>query len=210
MNTMLEILHEEPDLLVISKQAGIATEALPHLPVHRLDKDTSGVLLLAKTEQVKDELQTLFKLRKVKKTYLALVLGKVEPGSGEWLDRVERGRRGAFSAGLEGRVAKLHYRKLTSYRLQVTTRHSIELSLLEVQLVTGRTHQIRVQMKAHGHPIIGDPLYRTKLSRNISRGLKLERQFLHAKEIQFPWKGEMTRVESTLPPDLQAVLNRLH
>lgn len=202
-------IFEDQHLLVIDKPAGMEVSQLPFHPAHRLDKDTSGLLLIAKNEQVLEKLQEQFKNRQVYKEYLAAVEGELAQ-TGEIVTEIARdpARRVPFKAvsvasGLERgnpRVAKTAWKvikQLTSNNKQVT--------LLRVKITTGRTHQIRVHMKYLGHPIIGDQVYNTKSSRELSKQLGIPRQFLHAAKIIFthPVTGKKLEFESELPADLQ-------
>ncbi|MBI3261297.1 RNA pseudouridine synthase [Candidatus Berkelbacteria bacterium] len=181
--------------------------------VHRLDKETSGVLLLARNEQTRDELQELFKTRQVHKTYVALVLGNVKPITSDWIDKIERNKKGLFAVNTNGRVAKLSYKTLaTSFTFKESkpTLKEARFTLLELNPVTGRTHQIRVQCKHHGYPIIGDQLYQTKESRDLGKTLGLSRQFLHAKKLEFTYHNEQIVAESQLATDLEEILGKLN
>ncbi len=216
----LSIVHEDEDVLVIDKPAGLVVHpgsgnwagtmlnallhhapALAHLPragiVHRLDKDTSGLLVVAKNEAAQLDLVRQLQARTVKRTYLALVrgvlraAGKVEAPIGR--HPVHRTRM-AVVAG--GKPAVTHYRVREAFE-----RHT----LLECDLETGRTHQIRVHLASIGHPLEGDPAY-------AGRGARLlARQALHAWKLAFahPRGGRAVRFESPLPGDLQALLEGL-
>ncbi len=179
--------------------------------VHRLDKETSGVLLIAKTPEAFAELQRQFKAREVEKTYLALVHGKVVPGEGTISAPVgrlpwNRERFGVFPGGREART-KYKVLRITSYELG---KNKEELSLVEFYPKTGRTHQIRVHAKSIGHPIISDTFYAgRKTSRQDRRWCP--RLFLHASSITFthPDMGERMKVEAPLPQDLEDALESL-
>ncbi|GIW07957.1 MAG: putative RNA pseudouridine synthase [Dehalococcoidia bacterium] len=217
------ILYEDEDLLVVDKPAGLVVHpagghergtlvhallgrggqlagvgetARPGI-VHRLDKDTSGVLVVAKTAQGERQLARQIRERRVVKTYLALVEGHPSPPHGRIEAPIARDprhrQRMAVVAG--GREA------ITEYR---TLRTLGPLSLLELNLITGRTHQIRVHLAAIGHPVVGDTVY----GRPRKNGPP--RQFLHAHRIGFrrPRDGAWIEVESPLPPDLATWLER--
>ncbi len=160
--------------------------------VHRLDRDTSGVLVVARTDQAHQALAAQFRDRKVEKIYLALVHGRMKQLEGRITLPVARDpvRRTRMTAKLaSGRSA------LTDYRV---IDHFDALSFLEVRIGTGRTHQIRVHLASLGHPIFGDRLYGAPAS------AVLDRFFLHAHRLSFtsPSTGERITVESPLPPEL--------
>lgn len=173
--------------------------------VHRIDKETSGLLLVAKTPEAFSDLQRQFKERLVKKTYDALVHGKVTPEEGEI--QVPVGRlpwdRKKFGVVAGGREAS------TKYKVLSIKYHELEpLTLLELYPETGRTHQIRVHLKYLGHPIFGDEQYTGRKRSRQDRKL-LGRMFLHAAKITFthPKTGESVNFESTLPEELRTILN---
>ena len=225
----LEALYEDNDLVVINKPAGMAVhagggvrsgtlvnallhrfrslsrvggEARPGL-VHRLDRQTSGVLLVAKNDEAHSKLASQFSGRTVEKTYLALVHDTVARESG----RIERPiardpvRRTRMTARLaEGRAAWSEYHVL---------RRFARFTLLEVRIGTGRTHQIRVHLSSIGHPVTGDTLYGAPAN---NEGLPpLGRYFLHAHRIRFrrPADNEEITIVSPLPLELESWLNGL-
>lgn len=173
--------------------------------VHRLDKETSGIILVAKTPQAFLELQRQFKERIVKKTYLALAHGRVEPEEG--IINVPVGRlpwnRKQFGVVAGGRDSVTRYKVLQSYTLYATP-----YTLLELYPETGRTHQIRVHLKHINHPIFADFLYAGRKTSRNDRKI-LSRVFLHAAKISFahPQTGKQLSFESPLPEELQKVLN---
>jgi 23S rRNA pseudouridine1911/1915/1917 synthase len=216
----LPILHEDADLLVIDKPAGLvvhpgsgnwagtmlnallhhapATRELPRAGiVHRLDKDTSGLLVVAKSEPAQADLVRQLQARTVKRTYLALVRGRVAaPGSVDAPIGRHPVHRTRMAVVEGGKPAVTHYR--VRERLGQHT-------LLECDLETGRTHQIRVHLASIGHPIEGDPVY-------AGRGAKrLARQALHAWKLAFrhPRTGEEMRFESPMPEDMAALVASL-
>ena len=216
----LPILHEDADLLVIDKPAGLvvhpgsgnwagtmlnallhhapATRELPRAGiVHRLDKDTSGLLVVAKNEPAQADLVRQLQARTVKRTYLALVRGRVAaPGSVDAPIGRHPVHRTRMAVVEGGKPAVTHYR--VRERLGQHT-------LLECDLETGRTHQIRVHLASIGHPIEGDPVY-------AGRGAKrLARQALHAWKLAFrhPRTGEEMRFESPMPEDMAALVASL-
>ena len=224
----ISVVYEDENLLVVDKPAGLVVhpapghasgtlvnallhhvEALPGIAgvarpglVHRLDKDTSGLLIVAKDDLAQTSLMAQLKARRVKKTYVALVQGSVAAEVGRieapiGRDPAER-KRMAVVAG--GRAATTGYR--------VRERFS-GWTLLEVDLVTGRTHQIRVHLTEIGHPIAGDPTYGNGTSRRGPEGTS--RLFLHAWRVTFahPRDGRLMRLEAPLPADLQAPLDAL-
>jgi len=177
--------------------------------VHRLDKETSGLLLIAKTKEAFHNLQKQFKERRVAKKYRALVHGKVEMGEGEIKAPVGRlpWRRNRFGVLPGGREAVTHYRVISSFQLPNSNE---KYTLLELSPKTGRTHQIRIHLKYLGHPIVGDTFYAGRKTARRDR-VWCPRLFLHASEISFlhPKTGKRVSFESQLPADLGAVLTSL-
>jgi 23S rRNA pseudouridine1911/1915/1917 synthase len=223
----LDIIFENEDLLVVNKAAGMVVHpaaghssgtlvhaALAHAPdmagiggerrpgvVHRLDKDTSGLILLAKNDQAHRFLQEQFRLRKIEKTYLALVDGKPPTPTGRIEAPVGRDsvhRKLMTVTGIKkGREAVSEYHTLETFKLH---------TLLEVHPLTGRTHQIRVHMKFLGCPVTGDSVYG---HRNAT--VPVKRQFLHAARLIILLPGEkvLRTFEAPLPDDLEQVLRKL-
>jgi 23S rRNA pseudouridine1911/1915/1917 synthase len=224
----LSILHEDADIIVIDKPAGLVIHPAPghrsgtlvnallyHCPdltgigaelrpgiVHRLDKDTSGTLVVAKTAAALEHLAGQFKRRTVRKDYLALVYGEMPAASGTVrlpIGRHPVDRKRMSTVSRRGRDAETEWRVL---------RVLCGASLLEVGLRTGRTHQIRVHCAAIGHPILGDPVYgRGRGGERRGPG----RQMLHALrlELDHPRTGERMRFESPLPEDMREVIEDL-
>lgn len=185
--------------------------------VHRLDKDTSGLVLIAKNPQAQKFLQDQFKNHKIQKTYLALVLGKVEPKEGIIKTQISRDQKDRttqkttyFSYSWQKqktRYAETHYRVLQNYYLSLV---ACRLSLLELHPKTGRMHQLRIHCQYLGHSIIGDQKYNTKESRKISIHFGLSRQFLHAQQLEFEFSnGTIKKFHSKLPRDLQKIICKL-
>ncbi len=181
---------------------------------HRLDKDTSGLMILAKTPDILKNLQEQFKQRKVKKNYLALVLGKIIPKDGKIEASITRSRTGPQSIqNISYSFSKQKIRKaVTLYEtINIYTYQNEMLTLIKALPQTGRMHQIRVHLKHHGFPIIGDKLYCNKQSKKISKELIIDRQFLHAEKIEFkhPKSNKLMSFDSMLPKDLQNILDKL-
>jgi 23S rRNA pseudouridine1911/1915/1917 synthase len=223
----LDIIFENEDLMVVNKPAGMVVHpaaghisgtlvhaALAHAPemigiggekrpgvVHRLDKDTSGLILLAKNDQAHRFLQDQFRLRKTIKIYLALVDGKPPTPYGRIEAPVGRDslhRKMMAVTGIKkGREAISEYRTLELFR---------EHTLLEVHPLTGRTHQIRVHLKFLGCPVAGDTVYGHKHAT-----IPLERHFLHASKltILLPYEAKPRTFEAPLPIELDRVLAKL-
>jgi 23S rRNA pseudouridine1911/1915/1917 synthase len=219
------IAYEDDHLLVIDKPPGVVVhparghrrgtlvQALagkvaggedPERPgiVHRLDRDTSGLLMVARSDSAQASLQAQLKARRIKKTYLALVHGSVVAEVGRIEAPVGRdpGRRTRMAVVPSGRASTTGYRVRERFA---------GWTLLELDLVTGRTHQIRVHLEAIGHPVAGDPIYGTGTSRRGPDGL--ERLFLHAwrLELTSPSTDRLIRAEAPLPETLETVLARL-
>ena len=190
--------------------SGVGGELRPGI-VHRLDKDTSGLIVVAKSDAAHRRLAAQFSGRQVKKTYLALVHGTVKQEKGTITssiarDRVRRTRMTTRRSG--GREAVTHY--------QVQERIDADygkFTLLEVRIDTGRTHQIRVHLASLGHPVVGDALYgapREIRGRNRP-GISLSRNFLHAAALQFrhPASDELLSFSRPFPPELSDFLERV-
>lgn len=186
-----------PDLAVI----GVGETARPGI-VHRLDKGTSGLLVVARNAGAYHHLVEQLRRRDVERVYLALVWGSVEAPAGLIDAPVGRGVRDptrmAVAAG--GKEAR------TRYRVEARFTEPAAASLLECRLETGRTHQVRVHLAAIGHPVVGDLRYR-----GIRPQIQLDRPFLHATRLSFdhPTTGERLLFSSPLPADLQALLGQL-
>lgn len=171
--------------------------------VHRIDKETSGILLVAKNIKSFENLQAQFKERKVKKTYVALVHGEVKPDEGEI--KVPVGRlpwnRKRFGVLAGGKQALTKYRVIKKFK---------GFTLLELNPETGRTHQIRVHLKYFNHPIFGDSLYAGRRTARDDRKV-LARVFLHAQKISFynPQNNQLISFESPLPVELTNILNSI-
>jgi 23S rRNA pseudouridine1911/1915/1917 synthase len=216
----LTVVHEDDDVLVIDKPAGLVVHpgsgnwegtllnallhhapGAEHLPragiVHRLDKDTSGLLVVAKTETAQQALVRQLQARTVKRTYLALVRGRiVKAGTVDAPIGRHPVHRTKMAVVDSGKPAVTHYRVREAFPAH---------TLLECDLETGRTHQIRVHLASIGHPLEGDPAY-------SGRGARLlERQALHAWKLAFehPRTGKLVSFESPMPADFRALLDSL-
>ena len=166
--------------------------------VHRLDRDTSGLLVVSRSQETHRRLQAALSARRIEREYLALVEGRPPARTGTIeapIGRDPRVRTRMAVDGVSPREARTHF---TLERALAGT------SLLRLRLETGRTHQIRVHLQAIGHPVVADPAYGTPGM------LDLDRQFLHATRLAFdhPITGERVDVHSPLPPDLQGALER--
>jgi len=227
------ILHDDADLVVVDKPAGMVVHPaaghasgtlvnalLHHVDglsgiggeerpgiVHRLDRGTSGVMVVAKHDRAHAELARQFHDREVEKRYVGLVWGVVLAG-----------RRIDLPIGRDPNDRKKMSARARRARTAVTrvvrAEHLRGVSLVEVAIATGRTHQIRVHLSAIGHPIVGDATYggiRRRLPAHLKAVGRLERPFLHAARLTFthPADGRRLTVESPLPDDLQAVLDAL-
>ena len=181
--------------------------------VHRIDKETSGILVIAKNIESFENLQLQFKERKVEKTYVALAHGLVSPQEGEISVPVGRlpWNRKRFGVLAGGKEALTRYRVISSFKFKTSKNQKEEgLTLLELNPKTGRTHQIRVHLKYFNHPIFADPLYGGRKTARDDRKM-LSRVFLHAKKISFtlPTSGKNILLESSLPQELTSILNNL-
>ncbi len=237
----LTILHEDADLIVLDKPAGLVVHPAPgnedgtlvnallahcgdDLPgiggerrpgiVHRLDKDTSGVMVIAKSQAAMLGLANAFATRDLERSYQALCWGMPAPSAGSIegaIGRDPRDRKRMALVGRGGKAALTHYRTLKTWAPAVT--------LLECRLDTGRTHQIRVHLSARGHPIVGDPVYLRRVpaaARGLpepqrGRLLDFPRQALHAATLGF--RHPVTHAELSFstppPPDFAALLSSL-
>jgi len=221
----LDIIYEDEALLVVNKPAGMVVHpayghtsgtlvnaVLAHCPqvadvggpdragiVHRLDKDTSGLILIAKDDAIRAALQRQFKRRQVAKTYLALVEGQVQPREGVIEAPVGRDKRQRKKMAVvrSGREARTLYRAVEYFRNH---------TLLEVRPYTGRTHQIRVHLAWLGYPVVGDAVYGRRRQRLLHG-----RHFLHAARLRFthPATDEEVEFKAPLPPELITLLKQL-
>lgn len=177
--------------------------------VHRLDKNTSGLLVVAKNDQAHQYLSNQFQARTVEKMYYALLAGHLEPHKGSIdapLGR-DRRQRKKISVLLSGRAALTHYEVAAYYK-----ENQQDYTLVKIRLHTGRTHQIRVHFAAIGYPLVGDDLYgNAKINKYFQQHFQLERQFLHAFRLAFalPESGEKVVFEANLSEDLQKTLQKL-
>lgn len=212
MGSNIPILYEDKDLLVINKPAGVdmaelSTDPKYQFAVHRLDKDTSGVLLIAKSEAIKEKLQTQFKDRQVKKTYLALVYGQVKMPLGRKELTINypigRSRNDPRKRVARVKTAGKEREALT----KITIKENLgDYTLIEARPETGRTHQIRVHLKAIGHPVVCDHLYAE--GKICPAGL--DRQALHAAKLEFILpSGQPLAIEAPIAEDLILALKAL-
>lgn len=237
----IRILHEDAHIIVIDKQAGLVVHPAPgnfsgtlvnallhHCPdlrgignvlrpgiVHRLDKDTTGALVVAKTDRAHGHLSAQFKARTVRKTYLALVDGSPPAAAGiidAPIGRHPADRKRMSTLGHSGRRAETHWR--VAERLPAA-------ALLEVDIKTGRTHQIRVHCAAQGHPVVGDSVYgrrRAQAHPSVRRDREAcelmasaRRQMLHAWMLSFthPVTAESMTFRAPIPDDMAQLLEKL-
>jgi 23S rRNA pseudouridine1911/1915/1917 synthase len=173
--------------------------------VHRLDKDTSGVLVIARTQPFFDHLKALFQKHTVEKTYTALVWGRT-PKRGV-IDKPIGLKPGTVKHSTIARHMKMIKTAVTEYETEWTREYKgEEYSLVRLTPKTGRTHQLRVHMASQGHPIVGDSLYSRRKD-----PWELGRQFLHAGSIEFSMPGrKRVRLSSGLPPQLMAVIKKIN
>jgi 23S rRNA pseudouridine1911/1915/1917 synthase len=178
--------------------------------VHRLDKETSGLIVVAKNDDAHRKLSAQFAAREVKKKYVALVHGWVKKDSGTLAQSISRDpvRRMKMTARLEGgRTAVTHYRVVR----RLDTKFG-KFTLLDVKIDTGRTHQIRVHVAAMGHPVVGDTMYGApRQARGKNAVIGLGRNFLHAAELEFrhPQTGVVVALKSELPEELREFLRKV-
>ncbi len=199
----MNIIYEDENVQVIDKPAGISIDSFDK-PAHRLDKDTSGVLLLAKDDETLEFLQKQFKERKVKKQYLALVVGNLKNKQGKiktLLGRSSKDRRKQKVYLPHDPQAKGKREAVTEYKVLQRFKN---YDLIEVSPQTGRKHQIRVHLASLGHPIAGDKMYGFK---NQPCPKWLKRQFLHSTYLKIELLSrEIKEFKSALPKDLKQCL----
>jgi len=181
--------------------------------VHRLDKDTSGVILVARNQKYFNYLKHLFQSHQIKKTYLALVYGELKPKTGIIKKPISL-KPGTIKrtiwAGKMEKQAITEYKVLKYFKTRINTdkntdKHGYIFTFLRVMPKTGRTHQIRVHLASIGHPIVGDALYGPKQSL-----LDLKRLFLHAASLEFSTvEGSRIKIEAALPEELKIVLCKI-
>ena len=205
----MNIIYEDKDLVALNKPAGVdfdwaLAEKSELLPVHRLDKDTSGVILFAKNEKAAEYLKKLFQSREIKKTYLTLVSGEIKDKEGKIELSIGRSKKTPLKRVAIGEKRGKIREAVTEYKV---LKRLEEFTLVEVYPKTGRTHQIRSHFAAIGHPVVCDKLYAGK---RFACPAGLSRQFLHAfsLELTLP-SGTRTRLEAELPGDLEKVLQKL-
>jgi 23S rRNA pseudouridine1911/1915/1917 synthase len=193
----------------LQRLSGVGGELRPGI-VHRLDKETSGLIVVAKNDHAHRKLSAQFAAREVKKKYVALVHGWVKKDSGTLAQSISRDpvRRMRMTARLEGgRAAVTHYRVVR----RLDTKFG-KFTLLDVKIDTGRTHQIRVHVAALGHPVVGDTMYGAPAhARGKNAVIVLKRNFLHAAGLEFrhPRTGEAISLKSELPEELQEFLKKV-
>lgn len=238
----LEILYEDKDLLVLNKPAGLVVHPgagnaehtlvnalLAHCPddlsgiggvkrpgiVHRLDKDTSGLMMVAKNDFAHQHLSAQFAERHLSRTYFAFVVGCLVPRKGEIhgnIGRSTHNRQKMAVHRIGGRTAITLYETIETY----IYKDRIIASLVQCKLMTGRTHQIRVHLTHKGHPLLGDPVYGTtpeKLRQLLAQeGVVLTRQTLHASELTFvhPRTEKTMHFQVSLPKDLEQLQQSLN
>ncbi len=227
-NIPLQILYEDQFLIVISKPPGIvvypcighpngtvmnavayhfkklATIGGPLRPgvVHRLDKDTSGAMIIAMDDEAYYKLVEMFKKREIKKEYIALVYGKIKD-DGKITSPIGRSpsdRKKMSTKAIMSKEAITEWNVIKRFN---------NYSLVKIKIITGRTHQIRVHFSSIGHPVLGDPLYGKKTYLELKTyKIKIPRQLLHAHKIEFihPVKGEKISIEAPLPEDMAEII----
>ncbi len=238
----IPIIFEDDNLLVINKPAGILVhdgkgtntiaswleKDYPEIQkfkwpddnrkgiVHRLDQDTSGLLILAKNPKALNWLQKLFKTRQIKKTYLALVLGELAKKQGKIETFISRDRKKdrqmsrVLLLNEKEKIARTYYKILKESQINIGKK-IFSVSYIELKPETGRTHQLRVQLKNLGHPILGDKIYSSKESRKVSKFLQISRQMLHAGALEFirPLTNKPLSFKIKLSLDFEEILAKI-
>jgi 23S rRNA pseudouridine1911/1915/1917 synthase len=222
----LDILFEDQDLIAINKPAGLVVhpavgnwsgtlvngllyhckelpgggESLRPGIVHRLDKDTSGVIIAAKHVDVQQKLTALFASRQMKKRYLAICVGN--PGNQTFTGPIGRHpvHRQMMAIVEQGKPAITHCKVIKTDK---------QLTLVSIELETGRTHQIRIHLKHNGTPVLGDQLYG---NRSLNEKFAVERQLLHAHSLEFthPTTHKILKIEAPIPPDMRDIIKKYH
>ena len=235
----ITVIHEDEDIIVVDKPAGLVVHPAPGCPdctlvnallhrchdlsgvggvlrpgiVHRLDRDTSGVMVVSKSDRAHRRLSEMFKQHQVEKVYLAVAVrrpGAAElPDSGRWdtcFGRHPVHRKRFTSMREDGKQAITEYTVLRRYTI-----NDWQLVQVQARPRTGRTHQIRVHLADHGHPLLGDKLYGGRTTRSLPDRLRPPRQALHAAELAFchPRSGRMVRFRSPLAADLVTLLENI-
>lgn len=238
INYKLQIIADTDEYIVINKPAGIAMHGAPHMKemtlidlilkkypkikrvgedparpgiMHRIDKEVSGIVAIAKTEDAYNNLKKQFQERTIKKEYTALVYGQIKKdedriefpisraGSGHKMAAMPKTVKG--KENINGRIA------ITDFAVE---KRFINYTLLKVKIKTGRTHQIRVHMAAYGHPIVGDDLYSTKKTRELNKKINLGRIFLFADKLSFKdLAGERKTFKIDMPVELKELLKKI-
>ena len=217
------IIFEDDNFLIIDKEPGILVhptsrgekntiigqiiEKYPQASlVHRLDRDTSGLLIIAKNPEAQKNLREQFKVRQVKKKYYCLVLGKT-PAKDIIVAKVGRKNRQGKMTTMCGKKAETKYQVIDYYQDSAGNHYSF----LDVQIISGRTHQIRVHFKSQGCPVVGDRVYARGKEKKLWAKLGLTRQFLHAYYLEFlnPTNNKMIKFNINLASDLDKILENL-
>ena len=223
----LHVLFEDEMLLVVNKPAGLLAVPLERregapslyeriedhlrsrgkrrpLIVHRIDRDTSGLVVFAKTARAQQALKSQFKRREPERIYLALVYGHPQPPQGTWRDRIVWDRKALIQKEAQATDPKAAV-AISDYRVLETL---TDTSLIEVRLQTGKQNQIRMQSALHGHPLVGEKRY---VADEEQRRVAFPRQALHAYRLAFrhPVDDRLLTFEAPLPADLSALLGRL-
>jgi len=223
-----KIIYEDENILAVNKPTGLLVhgespnlvdwliEKYPEIKkigedsdrpgiVHRLDKDTSGILLVAKNQKTFEYLKKQFQDRKIKKKYIALVDGKLKTESGIINLPIAKSKRDFRKKAVGEKIIGKEREAMTEYKV---IKKFPDYTLIEAFPKTGRTHQIRVHLKAIGHSVVCDKLYGPK---NKKCPFGLTRQFLHANTLEFSLPdGSRINLEADLPSDLQKALDMIH
>jgi RluA family pseudouridine synthase len=230
-NLGIGTIFQNEDLLILNKEAGVVVQGAQdndtslslHLQylknknkdlkefnyfhVHRLDKETSGVLVCVKNQIALRELNKIFAERKITKKYLCLCDGQFEKQEGTievLMDRNEQGVKEKMKiVEIGGKKSISHYKVIDEYEFKDET-----VTMVEVEIETGLTHQIRVHLKSIGHPVVGDKMYGNTYINQIF-GSSLSRQFLHAQSLEFDYKDEHHKFIAPLTQDIKSLCNKL-
>lgn len=238
INYKLSIISNTPRYVIINKPAGLTIHGAPHIKettlidlvlkkypkikkigedpdrpgiMHRIDKEVSGLVVIAKTQDSYDSLKKQFQERTIEKEYTTLVYGKIEKEEDKINFPISRASTGhkmaALPSTVKGEKNTCGKKAITEFKI---LKKYINYTLLKVNIKTGRTHQIRVHMTAYGHPIVGDNLYNTKRTREQNKKINLERIFLFANNLSFTdLTGKKQTFKINMPTELKELLEKI-
>ena len=228
-NKFGKIIFEDKDFFILDKFSGINSTDISPLICHRLDRDTSGLIIVAKNKKTKEVIQEQFRKKKISKKYLALVLGKVEPKFKVegfiFRDRKAKEKRKfipsfeildfEISGKKHQKYSETKFKRLKVYQQNIfpkpDQRDLNYFSLIQAMPITGRTHQIRLHLQSCHQPILGDDLYSGKIMKKVNEKLKIPRLLLHAYvlKMRHPITNKLVNFKSEIPTDFNQILGKL-